>query len=209
MLSSLAEQGGSWAEQASAMVVRSMPQSAARAWLHGLSRAGVGLRPAIAGAAALGDVGMVPWLVEQMASPATARFAAAALAMITGADIRLDKLDGKAPAGFVSGPTDDPDDDDVAMDPDDSLPWPEPGSVRRWWGKKGDAFRSERRYLLGRPIEPVWLEEVLRTGNQHARAGAAVELCLAKKHKAPFEVRARGERQREGLGALARGASAV
>lgn len=199
VLSSLAERGGPLAEQASAMVVRSMPQPAARTWVHGLARSGEGLRAALAGAAALGDAAMVPWLIEHMADPAASRFAAAAMTMITGVDFHRDKLEGKAPAGFSAGPTDDPDDDDVAMDPDESFPWPDTAAVPRWWSKKGSAFRSEQRYLVGRPIEPVWLEEVLRSGNQHARAGAAVELRLAGRHKALFEVRGRGERQRQKL----------
>lgn len=200
VLSSLAERGGPFAEQASAMLVRSMPQTAARTWLHGLARSGEGLRASLAGAAALGDVAMVPWLIEHMANPAAARLAAGAMAMITGVDFQREKLDGEAPAGFSAGPTDDSDDDDVAMDPDESFPWPDTAAVPRWWSKKGSAFRSEQRYLLGRPIEPVSLEEVLRAGNQHARAGAAVELRLSGRHKVLFEVRGRGERQRTALG---------
>ncbi len=104
-LASLAERGGPFAEQAAAMAARSMPQSAARTWLLGLARSGDGLRPALAGAAALGDAGLVPWLLEQMAAPAAARLAGAAMARITGADFVKDRLAGRAPAGFVAGPT--------------------------------------------------------------------------------------------------------
>jgi uncharacterized protein (TIGR02270 family) len=205
VLSSLAERGGPFAEQAASMAVRCLPQSAARTWLHGLARSGEGLRAALVGAGALGDAAMVPWLIEQMAEPAAARLAAGAMAMITGADLSRDKLEGKRPKGFAAGPTDDPEDDDVAMDADDSLAWPDVAAVQRWWGKKGSAFRSEQRYLLGRPIESTGLEEVLRGGNQHARAAAAEELCLAGKHKALFEVREQGERQRQRLGATTAG----
>jgi uncharacterized protein (TIGR02270 family) len=182
------------------MVMRITLQTAARPWLHGLARSGKGLRAAIAGAAALGDAAMVPMLIEQMADPKAARFAGAAMTMITGADFQREKLEGKTPEGFSAGPTDDPDDEDVAMDPDESFPWPDVPAVERWWSGKGGAFRSDQRYLLGRPIEPGWLEEVLRGGNQHARAAAAVELCLAGKHNVLFEVRGRGERQRGALG---------
>jgi uncharacterized protein (TIGR02270 family) len=196
-LLSMAERGGPFAEQAASMAARVMPQTAARPWLHTLARSGDGLRAALAGVAALGDTAMVPMLIEHMADPKAARLAAGAMAMITGADFQSDKLEGKAPAGFSAGPTDDPEDEDVAMDPDESFPWPEVEPVRRWWSKKEGVFRSEKRYLLGRPMEPVWLEEVLHTGNQRARAAAAVELCLSGRRKVPFEVRGRGDRQRE------------
>jgi uncharacterized protein (TIGR02270 family) len=199
-LSSLAEREGPLAEQAASMTARVMPRSAARPWLHELGRQEWEKRAAIAGAAALGDTAMVPWLIEQMTNPTAARLAAGAMAMITGADFRRDGLEGRAPEGFHGGPTDDPADEDVAMDPDESYPWPEVAAVQRWWNKKESAFGSVQRYLLGRPIEPAWMEEVLREGNQHARAAAAAELCLLGRHKTLFEVRGQGERQRKQLG---------
>jgi uncharacterized protein (TIGR02270 family) len=200
-LAAMAEGGGAFAERAAAMAARGMPQGAARGWLLGLGRAGgAQRRAALAGAAALGDAGLVPWLIEQMGEPATARLAGGAMARITGADFVRDELAGRAPKGFVTGPTEDPEDEDVAMDPDESLPWPDVAAAQRWWSGKESAFQGDARYLLGRPMDAEGLEEVLRGGDQQARAGAAVELCLLKKRRVVFEVRGRGERQREALG---------
>ncbi len=86
------------------------------------------------------------------------------------------------------------------MDPDESFPWPDAAAAQGWWSRRAGAFRSETRYLLGRPIDAAWLEAGLRAGDQPARAAAAVELCLQKKRRVPFEVRAPGPRQRLALG---------
>ena len=42
--------------------------------------------------------------------------------MITGVDIAYEDLEGAWPEGFVAGPTEDPEDENVAMDPDEDLP---------------------------------------------------------------------------------------
>ena len=149
-----------------------------------------------AAAAALGDPTIVPWLIEQMASPELARLAGGALTMITGVDLAAEKLSVKAPAGFEAGPSDDPADENVAMDPDESLPWPDAARVAAWWKQRSGALSPGKRYLLGQALSPGWLEEVLRRGNQQARAAAALERCVLSPGKALFEVRAPGHWQR-------------
>jgi len=162
-LMDLAEERGPFAERAGAMAVRRMPVSAARPWLFSLGAAPGGARVALHGAAALGDLEMVPWLLERMAEPGLARLSGAALTMITGADFRADKLAGKAPGSFEASPSDDPADDDVAMDADEGSPWPEVEAVKRWWGRKRGELAADRRHLGGRPLAPEWLEELLRS----------------------------------------------
>ena len=135
-----------------------------------------------------------------MTDPTVARRAAYAFATITGANVADDELVAAPPEGFHAGPSEDPDDDDVALDPDEDLPWPDAAAIHRWWKKHRRDLRGGPRYLLGKPIAPEWLEEVLRKGAQPARAAAAIELCLAQRRRVLFEVRAKASEQRRALG---------
>lgn len=199
VLMRIAKGGGPHAERAATTAVRRMDIAVATGELRALASAG-DLRAAIAGAAALGDPAAVPWLFEPMEAPETARLAGAALRQITGVDLVGDKLSSGPPKGFDPGPTDDPDDDDVAMDPDEGLPFPDTAAVRAWWARRAGGFQRQTRYLLGRPMDPTWLEEVLKTGRQPERASAAIELSMRERGRAVFEVRAPGDRQMRALG---------
>jgi len=184
---------GAFAERACAMAVRRLDGRAALSWLYSLGGMAGGVRPALAGAASLGDPGLVPWLLECMRQPETARRAGFAFSMITGADLDEEKLCGSAPEGFSAGPTDDAEDEDVAPDPDEGLAWPDAAAVRGWWQREEGRFSKGTRYLWGRPIADVnWLEDVLQGGKQPAREGAAVELLMGRKRKVLVEVRGRG-----------------
>jgi hypothetical protein len=40
---------------------------------------------------------------------------------------------GARPAGFAAGPAEDPEAENVDMDPDEDLPWPKPEAIHTWW----------------------------------------------------------------------------
>lgn len=189
---------GPYAERAATMAMRRMDPAAAYGWVQTLAGGAHTMRVPLAAAAALGDPALVPWVIEQMNVPESARLAGGALTMITGVDLAAEKLAARPPEGFQSGPTDDPDDEDVAMDPDESLPWPNAPAVKDWWQKSWGHYQRGTRHLLGKPMDPAWLEEVLQRGNQQARAAAAMELSLRRPGRALFEVRAPGFTQRKG-----------
>ena len=109
-------------------------------------------------------------------------------------------LENKPPTDFQSGPTEDPKDEDVSMDPDDNLPWPNPEKVGKWWEKNKGNFATGTRYLLGKPMEVANLNEVLRIGKQRQRAAAAIELAIRQPGTPLFETRMPGFRQRQILG---------
>lgn len=185
----LAEQGGEGAEAAAlAAVAVTEPRAAAdrlAAWA-----AGARARLAIVAAGALGDPASVPWVLARMAEPALARRAAQAFAAISGAAI-AGALRAGPPAGSWFGPSDDPDDDDVAPDPDSALPWPALEAVRACWSAQAGGLEPGRRYLLGRPHSAAALSALCEHGSQRQRAFAARELACLRPAAPLIETRAR------------------
>jgi uncharacterized protein (TIGR02270 family) len=157
-------------------------------------------REAIFAAGILGDAGTIPWLIKQMQVPPVARLAGEAFTNITGVHLSVEKLEGQPPEGFEAGPTENPEDENVAMDPDEHLSWPNPGAIQKWWTAHQGNFAKGRRYMLGKPITAEWLQEVLRKGYQRQRANAALELAIRQPDKGLFEVRAPAFRQKKLLG---------
>lgn len=124
-----------------------------------------------------GDATRIPWLIGLMADDKLARLAGESFSFITGADLAWLDLERKPPEDFESGPNDNPDDEDVAMDEDDGLPWPDQARVQAWWSANSHRFQAGVRYFVGAP--PSWAHclEVLRDGYQRQRIAAAHHLC--------------------------------
>lgn len=165
-------------------------------WLQGLEMLPGGLRFAINGYAALGDPVIVPRLLEWMRVPGVARVASEAFANICGVHISYDNLEGAPPAGFEAGPTESPADDDVSLDPDMNLYWPDVAKCADWWAKNQKNFAIGQRYLCGKPITIESAREILKSGYQRQRAAAAFELAIKEPGKPLYEVRAPGFRQK-------------
>jgi uncharacterized protein (TIGR02270 family) len=200
ILQSIAESGQPRAEQALQMAVRRMDPSSAHTWQTRLASEPKSMRSAAIAAGAIGDSVLVPWLISLMADPALARVSGEAFSAITGVDIAYADLDGEKPEGFEADPTDDPKDENVEMDPDENLPWPDRAAIENWWDKRGSDFTPGVRHLLGKPITAEWLEQVLRIGRQRQRAAAALELALRNPGQPLFNVKSPGFRQQQLLG---------
>jgi len=186
-------------EEALNTALRRMEQAAALSWQRHLAQSLDTIRLAVMGSGIIGDPALIPWLMERMKTPELARVAGEAFTMITGVDVDQEVMRDTQPKGFNAGPTDDPGDVNVAMDPDDYLPWPNVEAVLHWWNRNKGAFPSGIRHLLGKPITVVNLRNILRSGRQRQRAAAALELAILEPERPLFEVRARGVRQMEVL----------
>ncbi len=200
LLQCLAETTGLRRAEAVQMVARRAPPSEARAWQKKLVQRPEHIRLAISVAGHLGDPEAIPWLIDQMRLLPLARLGGEAFTFITGVDLAYRDLERKPPEDFSAGPTDDPKDENVEMDPDDNLPWPDPALVQKWWQKNCGQFQNGTRYLLGKPMSTEWLKTVLRDGRQRQRAAAALELAIRNPGQPLFNVKAPGFRQIELLG---------
>ena len=200
VLQQFGTQKGPYAVKAATMAVRRMSVEAAHRWVRVLAGNSETIRVALCAAGALGDPTSIPWLIEQMAVSVLARVAGESFTMITGIDLAYDDLDTDKPEGFEAGPTEDPGDENVEMDQDEDLPWPNPELITKWWFTHRLEFTNGMRYLLGKPMTIVSLNEVLRTGKQRQRTAAAIELAMRQPGTALFNTSAPGFRQQALLG---------
>jgi uncharacterized protein (TIGR02270 family) len=196
-LKTLATSESPFRESALNLTLRVMDNTSAQNWLKEMSQQPDWLRYTVIGAGVAGDPVRIPWIIEHMEVPELARVAGESFTMITGVDIAYEDLEGEWPKGFESGPTESPENEDVKLDPDEDLPWPEPKLIRKWWDSNKNAFRNGTRYLLGQPISSEHLQEALRKGFQRQRAAAALELAILQPGQPLFEVRAPGFRQQQ------------
>ncbi len=158
-------------------------------------------RRVIHGCGLLGDARFVPWLIESMADDGFARIAGESFSMITGADLAALDLERRPPEGVSTGPDDDPDDDNVAMDEDDSLPWPDRERVQRWWAVHAAQMPVDRRCFMGAAPDAAHCGAVLRDGAQRQRGVAAQHLVLQAPGRPLFPVCAPSWRQQRRLAA--------
>lgn len=146
-------------------------------------------------AAWVGDVQVIPWLIHHMADDVWARLSGEAFSMITGVDLAFLDLERKPPEGVDFGPHDNPEDENVALDEDDSLPWPDQAKVQTWWQANAQRFLPGQRYFAGEPPSPKHCVEVLKSKGQRQRIMAAEYLCLLRPGARLFPVAAPAWRQ--------------
>jgi uncharacterized protein (TIGR02270 family) len=192
VLREIALQPGPYSERALGMALRVMELQEAKAWQRQLRNDSTRLRLAAVAAGIIGDPGLVEDLIQLMRLPPVARIAGAAFSMTTGVDLAYDDLDVDPPEGFEAGPNENPEDENVALDPDENLPWPGPDLVAAWWKKNANKFIAGKRHLYGKVIDDAALRETVAKGYQPQRAAAALELALRQPTQPLFEVRTRG-----------------
>ena len=144
----------------------------------------------------LGDPVCVPWLIQHMSDLPYARVAGEAFSLITGADLALLDLELQDLPDFEAGPNDNPADPNVAMDPDENLPWPAPQSIETWWQANGGQLQTGTRYLLGLAHSERTFEQVLVRGQQRQRIAAACGLARFRPNDVLFPTSAPTWRQK-------------
>ena len=158
------------------LAFRVLPVEQARNWISDLAADRRHNRAVIKATGTLGDPHAVNWLIAKMRVPEDARLAAEAFTLSTGIDMEVNKLTADTPPVVTIQPSDDANDDDVSLDEDENLPWPDPEKVSSIWIRQEQRFVSGQRCFLGWPITSGWLNDKLATGAQRQRHAAAMEL---------------------------------
>jgi uncharacterized protein (TIGR02270 family) len=182
-------------KRAFTLVMQALNVDRGHAVLQEIARTASDVRWLIEGSGIVGNISYVPWLIEQTRAGSNVRLAGVAFALITGADLPSFGLDRPKPGGFESGPNDNPEDDNVEMDADDGLPWPDPGKVERWWAANAQRFQKGVRYFMGAPVTREHCIDVLKNGYQRQRILAAHYLCLMEPGTPLFNTSAPAWRQ--------------
>ncbi|NUO47249.1 MAG: hypothetical protein HOV80_00175, partial [Polyangiaceae bacterium] len=167
------------------------PDEAAR-FVERLAHRDAHRRAAARAAAAHGDPKLVPMLLEWLDEPSIARRAADAIATLTG-----NTIVGDLAADAPTQAADVVDDEDDALDPDDTLAWPDATAVRAAWEQSKASFLPGTRHVLGRPMSASSLWRALTVGRQPERARAAFD--LARLGEPLFDVSAPSHRQLRAL----------
>jgi uncharacterized protein (TIGR02270 family) len=149
------------------------------------------------GCGIVGDPTYVSWLIGQMKNAATSRLAGEAFSLITGADLDRLQLFRPQPDDFEGGPTENPEDENVEMDPDEGLMWPDPERVQAWWDANKLRFQPGQRYFMGAPVTREHCIDVLKHGYQRQRILAAHYLCLLNPGTPLFNTSAPAWRQQK------------
>jgi uncharacterized protein (TIGR02270 family) len=143
-----------------------------------------------------GDVQLIPWLFTQMRIPAYARLAGEASGFIAGVDRAWHRLHQDTPYDCKRrGPKDDPTEDNVALDGDEDLRWPDVNKVSTWWNENRGRFNPGSRYFVGELPAPAHCIEVLRKNTQRQRIAAALQLRMLLPGKVMFNCVAPANRQ--------------
>ncbi|WNZ81086.1 TIGR02270 family protein [Pseudomonas sp. P105] len=170
------------------------------AWIRQLVQDPRDRRIGIQALGLLGDPVCVPWLIQQMSDLPYARVAGEAFSLITGADLALLDLELRDLPDFDAGPNDDPQDTNVAMDPDENLPWPDPQLITAWWQAHGGNFQAGVGYVLGQMQSEASFRQALAHGQQRQRIAAACGVARFRPNEVLFPTSAPAWRQQQLLG---------
>jgi uncharacterized protein (TIGR02270 family) len=195
VLLTFARTPGEFRDKALQLALKTVDIPTAHAFLKEIAADPASARTLIQGTGVVGDPYYVPWLIKQMADQKLTRLAGESFSFITGLDLAYLDLERKPPENFESGPNDDPKDENVAMDEDDGLPWPDPQKIAAWWEANKARFPNGTRYFMGDVVSPAHCVKILKDGFQRQRIAAALYLSLINPGTALFEWRAPAWRQ--------------
>jgi uncharacterized protein (TIGR02270 family) len=178
------------------LLLQAIDISSAHELLQELAQHGVDARTLIQATGVTGAPFYVPWLIQRMENPELSRVAGEAFSFITGVDLAYTGMERARPENVDFGPNDDPNDPAVAMDEDESLPWPDAIKIAPWWNANKQRFPEGMRHFIGKPLSREHCIEVLKSGYQRQRIAAAQYLCLLNPGTPLFNIAAPAWRQK-------------
>ncbi|NOX90993.1 MAG: TIGR02270 family protein [Gammaproteobacteria bacterium] len=170
---------GAYQNMAIQLAFRILSVEQAREWISRLSEDESQIRAVIKATGVLGDPHAINWLIGKMQDPKLAKLAGESFTYITGVDLEKYHLLTDESESYSIIPDDDADvDDNVDLDEDENLPYPDAEKVAAVWRDRGQHFIVGRRYFMGRSITVELLKNKLVSGTQRQRHASALELAL-------------------------------
>jgi uncharacterized protein (TIGR02270 family) len=185
--------------RARCLALQALDVSSGHGVLQGLAEDPALRRSLIRGSGIVGDPAYIPWLIKQMEDPALSRIAGEMFTLITGVDLWNAGLAKATPVALEMGPTADPADSNVDVDPDGGLTWPDEVKCSVWWKTNSANFENGIRYFMGQPVNHENCLKVLKGGFQRQRVLAAHYLCLLEPGTPLFNTSAPAWRQQRWL----------
>ncbi len=180
ILETLAQDNVAATADATRLLLLSAPTAKARSFLKQLDTRAGRQRDVVRGFGLLGDPRAIEWLIQQCKDASLARLAGESISMITGvrladSDLALDE----PPENAESTLNDDPADDNVQMEEDENLDWPNAAALAAWWQAADNKLISGTPHICGHIRSPESLRHVLHHGLQRQR-GVAADLLLIR-----------------------------
>jgi len=181
------------------MIFKVFPIAKARELISEYAQQPEMLRSVIQATGALGDPHTVPWLIERMNNFDTAKVAGEAFTLITGIDLDKYELSIEPPEDITAVPIDDSDDDNVELDQDEHLPFPDVNKINHTWLRYRDRYKPDSRYIMGievnqnHPATIAKLTNMLKQAGQRQRSSIALTLALLDPQSPFVNVKARSE----------------
>ena len=159
------------------LALKAMSLPDAHHLLRALAQDPANIRWLVMGVGIVGDPHYLSWLIKQMENPALARLAGEAFCLMTGIDLARQNLEGKPPQPGEDR-QEDLTDENVGMDEDDHLPWPDTTKMHAWWNSSQNRFQAGTRYFMGQVSSIEHCRQVLRNASQRQRASSALTLAM-------------------------------
>ena len=167
---------GPYQQQAIQLAFRVLSVEQGRAWIGELLENKNQIRNVIKAVAVLGDPHAISWLIQLMKQVELARLCGEAFTTITGIDLEQcqpgqEDLDNLQQSLTL-------DDEDMAVDEDENLLWPDASKVELAWRQCSEGFVLGERYFMGKAIGQVSLVEKTEELGMRRRVGVSLELFL-------------------------------
>jgi len=169
-----------WQIIATHLAFKVLPLSTARQWISDFAKKPDMIRTVIRATGDLGDPHAVPWLIDKMKNFDTAKIAGEAFTLITGIDLERYKLTIDTPKDITVVP----DNDDIELDDDENLPFPNINKVNHVWLRYRERYQVGGRYLMGlevsqsTPALVTQLKALYKQSTQRQRHSIALKLAL-------------------------------
>ncbi|TYK64486.1 TIGR02270 family protein [Colwellia echini] len=180
-------------------VFKILPVDKARSLISEYSTQPDLLRTMIRSIGILGDPHAIPWLLERMNNFETAKLAGESFTLITGIDLERFELVIDEPEIDQQLPNDDEADQNVALDEDENLPFPDVNKVNHTWLRYRDRYKVGSRYIMGievnqnTPAVVTKLNNILKQSSQRQRHSIALTLTLLNAQSPYINTKAKGQ----------------